>query len=71
MRLILILLFKGISCLSKFKLLIRLLESGNFSLKLEANYKVLRNEILDDYSNFTYTEFINIESITAVEPKFE
>lgn len=63
--------FKDLSYLSKYSLLIRLLESGNFSLKFEANYKVLRNEIHDDYSNFTYTEIINIESVTAADPKFE
>lgn len=52
-------------------LLIRLLEFGNFTLKFEANYKVLRNEIYDDYSIFTYSENIQIESIPAVTSKHE
>lgn len=44
---------------------------GNFTLKFEANYKVLRNEIYDDYSIFTYSENIQIDSIPVVSAKFE
>lgn len=44
---------------------------GNFTLKFEANYKVLRNEIYDDYSIFTYSENIQIESVPVVAAKFE
>jgi hypothetical protein len=52
-------------------LLIRLGELGNFTLKFEANYKVLRNEIYDDYSIFTYSENIQIDSVPVVSAKFE
>lgn len=38
---------------------------------MEANYKVLRNEILDDYSIFTYSENVVIESINAVSTRSE
>ena len=52
-------------------MLIRLGELGNFTLKFEANYKVLRNEIYDDYSIFTYSENIQIDSVPVVSAKFE
>ncbi len=44
---------------------------GNYTLKFEANYKVLRNEIYDDYSIFTYSENIQIDSVPVVSAKFE
>jgi len=63
--------FKCIEEKERCEFLIKINDRGNFYIFLDADYKIIKREILDDFSLMKYTGEINVEVINAFTPKFE
>lgn len=55
----------------KNKFLIKFSEAGTYTLKLDADYKIMKKEIYDDTSNLKFNSVINIEVKQPFTHKFE
>lgn len=63
--------FASIEENEKCEFLIKFNDKGNYYIILEADYKIIKKEILDDFSLMKHSGEITIEVVHAFTPKFE
>lgn len=63
--------FKSIEEKEKCEFLVKFNGKGNFYIILDAEYKIIKKEILDDFSLMKHAGEINVEVVNAFHPKFE
>jgi hypothetical protein len=55
----------------KCNFLVKINDPGKYSIKMSADYKIMRKEIYDDTSNMKYNGMINLEVKIPFEIKYE
>ena len=63
--------FKAIEEIEKCEFLVKFNDKGNYYIILDAEYKIIKKEILDDFSLMKYTGETHVDVVNAFINKFE